>query len=240
MTDTTTKPKIGESGGEISLPNEGLTFSTQWVVPTNFFGLRQFDYHPGFRMSTMPELIPLVLSFLESPDPIVIERMLDRYYITGNTGVLYTPEGMFVQDNPHLLPSERIHMDAEKLKSKLSSHERNSVVFSDDGSVRFTPRNFKRGSQTPLELSTNSGIIALVGDEGNAEKLARVSEHYNSDPCFFASDSAEPSEIRVPSLLARPFGNGPNSGLKERLTFGDNYAHFRGKYSFGVKTVKET
>ncbi|MCX6750506.1 MAG: hypothetical protein NTZ83_03540 [Candidatus Pacearchaeota archaeon] len=37
-----------------------------------------------------------------------------------------------------------------------------------------------------MELSKNTGIIALVSGEENAEKLARASEHYKGNPYFWA------------------------------------------------------
>jgi hypothetical protein len=219
----------------MNLPDVGLRFNAQRVGPFGFHGLRKINYYgKGFRMPTMPELVPLIYASLENKKEYKtakdVKKTLKHNYLTGNTGVLYAPEGMFVQDNPELKDG-RIFMDQKTLQSKLGSHEERKVAFSDDGSVRFTPDNFKIQSQTPLELSTNTGIIALVGGEENAEKLAKASEHYRLKPYFLTFGNADSPITRVATLYNLLFG-----GLGINADFTES---FDSNYSFGVQKIKQ-
>jgi len=235
MTKTITKPSFREvvAVTTMNLDDEGLTFNSQRVGPLNFAGLRNADYSPGFRMPTMPELVPLVYASLENQDYDTAKNIVEnlrRNWLTGNTGILYVPpEGMFVQDNPDLRDG-RISMNQEVLEARLGSHEERGVVFSDDKSARFTPYEFVRGEQSSLTLSENPGVIALVGGEEKAEKLARASEHYKTKSYFWALDKVDSPQIRVAGLLPDSF-NG-------RLSVGAYDGEGCGWSSFGVLNLE--
>ncbi len=191
----------------MDLDDVGLIFNTQRTGPMNFYDLRKADYGDGFRMPTMPELVPLVYASLENQDYAsaknVVETLRQRW-LTGNTGVLCVPEGMYAQDNPNIR-NQKVSMTQKTLQNKLGSHEERGVVFSDDRTVRFTPYNFKRESQSPLDLSRNTGIIALVDGEENAERLAKASEHWKREPYFWALSNVDSPQIRVAALYSYGF-----------------------------------
>lgn len=235
MEETITKPSFREEGNLMVLDDVGLQFNVQRVGPTNFSGLRKADYGLGSRMPTMPEIVSLVYASLESQDYETAKdviKTLRSNWLTGNTGILYVPEGMlYVQDNPELRDN-RVFMGAKTLESTLGSHEESGVIFSDDRSIRFTPYNFKRASQTPLELSTNQGVVALVGGEENAEKIAKASEHYKLDPRFYALSNVKLPEIRVAGLGSGDFDYGLFVGASDGEGFGDGC-------SFGVRESGE-
>jgi len=235
MASTIQKPSFREviAITTISLDDEGLVFNAQRVGPMNFYGLRKADYGRGFRMPTMPELVQLVYASLENQNYDTAKNVVNTlrdHWLTANTGILYVPEGMFVQDNPKLKDGI-ISMSQKSLEKKLSSHEEKRVVFSDDKTIRFTPYNYKRESQTPLELSTNTGIIALVGGEENAEKLARASEHYKLKPYLWALENVSLSQTRVAGLNSSSFGRGLAVDANSGGVFVDSF-------SFGV--LKDT
>ncbi len=226
---TKAKPKFEEVVATMNLPDEGLIFNAQRVGPMNFNRLRNADYGEGFRMLTMPELVPLVYASLENKEYDTAKNViktLRNHWITGDTGILYVPEGMFVQDNPKLKDG-RISMNQKALEKKLGSHEEKGVVFSDDKTIRFTPYNYGRESQTPLELSANTGIIALVAGKENAEKLAKASEHYKKGPCFWALQDVDSPQKRVAVLFSYDF-----AGRLVVLAFDSEVDVVR--YSFGV------
>lgn len=210
MEKSIAKPKFEEvvAVTTMKLPDEGLVFNAQRVGPMNFNRLRNADYGEGFRMPTMPELVPLVYASFENKEYDTAKNViktLRNHWITGDTGILYVPEGMFVQDNPKLKDG-RISMNQKALEKKLGSHEEKGVVFSDDKTIRFTPYNYGRESQTPLELSANTGIIALVAGKENAEKLAKASEHYRLKPYFWALENVGSPQKRVAVLGSGGFG----------------------------------
>jgi hypothetical protein len=230
-----TKPKFEELT-TMTLPDVGLRFNAQKVGPTTFKGLRNANYGKEFRMPTMPELVPLVSASLENKNYDTAKNVIKtirNHGLAGNTGILYVPEGMFAEDIPKTkIGISKIFMNQKVLEKRLGSHEEKGVVFSDDKSVRFTPYNFKRKSQTPLELSTNTGIIALVGGEENAEKLAKASEHYRTKPYFLALESVYIPITKVAGLCSAYFGGwlGVYAGYNE----GDG-----NRCSFGVQKIKQ-
>jgi len=237
MEKTIVKPSFEET---MNLSNVGLRFNPQRVGPMRFNRLRDADYGKGFRMPTMPELVPLVYASLENQEynetaKNVIKILRDSW-ITGNTAVHYFPQGMFVQDNPELKDG-KILMNKKALESKLGSHRERGVMFSDDRSVRFTPYKFtpykfKIGSQSALDLARNPGIIALVGSEENAEKLARASEHYREKPYFRALKNVDSPQTRIVDLFSGDF--------VDRLyvnAYGSEDSDKR--FSFGVQEIKQ-
>ena len=236
MKKTITKPKFEEvvPVTTMNLPDVGLRFNAQRVGPIPFRDLREIDYGKGFRMPTMPEIVLLVYASLENKNYDTakdVVKTLKNNWITGNTGILYVPEGMFVQDNPELKDG-KISMNQKALEKMLGSHMERGVMFSNDKSIRFTPYKFtpykfKRGSQTPLELSINTGVIALVGGEENAEKLTKASEHYRAKPCFYALKNVDSPITRVAGLESNDINDQLN--IDASLVEESDYS-----YSFGV------
>lgn len=231
---TNEKPRFEELT-TMTLPDVGLRFNAQKVGFRNFNNLRQVDYGKGFRMPTIPELVPLIYASLENKKEYKTAKNVVKTLkegITGNTGILYVPEGMFVQDNPELKDG-KILMNQKALESRLGLHKEKGVAFSDDKSIRFTPYNYKRRSQTPLELSINTGIIALVGGEENAEKLAKASNHHRRKPYFRALENVDSSQTRVARLCSDwDFGG---NGL---YVYGDGWIGIN-SFAFGVQRIKQ-
>ena len=230
---TNEKP-IFEKLNIINLPDAGLRFNAQKVGPMNFAGLRNVDYGKGFRMPTMPELVPLIYSSLENKNYNTAKNViktLGDHWITGNTGILYVPKGMFVQDNPEL-KNGKVSMNQKTLERKLGKHEEKGVVFSEDKNIRFVPYGFKRESQTSLDLARNPGIIALTGSEENAEKLAKASEHYKVNPYFWAFNKVKSPQTRIAVLLSGYFGYGLGVDALGSVDVDD-------WFSFGVQKIKQ-
>lgn len=229
-----TKPSFREvvSATTMDLDDVGLSFNAERVGPLDFYGLRDSYYGPGFRMSTMPEIVQLVYSSLENQvykTAKTVKKILNKNWLTGDTGILCTKEGMYVQDHP-LVQGREVVMMEKVLEKMLGSHEEKGVIFSDDKSIRFTPHGFKTGLQTSLELSRNSGVIALVNGEENAEKIAKVSEKFKANPYFWALDSADSEPVAVASLNSSYFC------FRDRISInaeGDGKLYDK-RYSFGV------
>lgn len=174
------------------------------VGPMSFADMRDKAYDGGFRISTMSELVSLVYASFENPEYETAKNVIKIFkneWVPANTGVYYSPKGMFALDNPKMENKKIIPFDYKTLESKLGKHEERGVIFSDDKTLRFTPYNYRKGTQSSLELSKNTGIIALVGGEENAEKLARASEHYQVNPSFWVLSNVDPqNKIRIACL----------------------------------------
>lgn len=211
---------------ETRFPDVGLKFNAQKVGPINFIELRNADYGKESRMPTMPELIPLVCASLENRKYDVRE-ILKRRWLIGNTAVHYFPVGIFVEDNPSIKNRKIVTPTKKELENRLGSHKEKGVVFSDDRSIRFAPHNFKRGSQTSFELPTNTGIIAFVGGEKNAKRLAKASKYLEKGSYFYTLTDFDLPQTRVAGLYLIDSGEilvisavGPEDSKKGGYTFG--------------------
>ena len=231
MKKTIKKPTFKEvvAVTTMELPDANLIFNSQRIGPMNFNGLRQADYGKGFRMPTMSELVPLVYASLENQDYKTAKEVIStlrNHWLTGDTGILYTQKGMYVQDKPKM-ENGRVSMNEKTLEERLGSHEERGVVFSDDKNIRFTPYNYKRESQNALELSKNTGVIALTGSEENAEKIARASGHYKIKPYFWTLFNVDSPQTRVAGLCSGYFDDGLYVDAYGSEDYGD-------RFSFGV------
>ncbi len=199
----------------------------------NFADLRNADYGKGFIMPTMSELAQLICGSLENQkyhSAKNVVKTLKSKLLYGNTGIFYAPEGMYIQDNPNI-KNGRVSMDQKMLERKLGKNEEKGVVFSNDRTIRFTPYNFNTGLQSPLQLAKNTGVMALVGGEENAEKIAKASDNYKVKINFWASKPTDAPETKVAGLGSYCFNE---VGVSARCD--ENYE--AGSYSFGAKETK--
>jgi hypothetical protein len=141
-------------------------------------------YKRDTRMSTMPEFLNLIYAAIKNQDDSenardIIDILRSGREFLVDTGVLFTPEEMYVQDNPMITSevnmyggyTKVIKMDEEG-RQPLTMQEENQVSFSRDGKTRATYYKLKSGKLDLLELSKNPGIAALVGGKENAEKMS--------------------------------------------------------------------
>jgi len=232
------KPRFEEIEGvtTMNLPYAGLKFNAQRVGPRDFYELRDVDYGEGFWMPTIPELAPLIHASLENKRKYETAKhvvmALKNHTLTGNTAIHYFPKGMFVDDPPDIGSMATILTPTLKvLEERLGKHEEKGVMLSDDGRLRFTPDDFKRGPQTSLELSTNKGLIAVTGSGENAEDLARASDHYKKNPRFLVLEGVDHPTTRIVCL---------DSGhLAHKLIINANKWEGYQNHTYGVQGIKK-
>ncbi len=93
-----------------------------------------------------------------------------RNSLSSFTGILYSMEGMFIEDNPKIegaptsIFTSGVVMDLSDLEKRLKDGDPN---------VRYVPYGCKSGYQTPEEFLENPLARVLVGEEG-VEKLAEI------------------------------------------------------------------
>ncbi|MCH7568318.1 MAG: hypothetical protein IIA87_02755 [Nanoarchaeota archaeon] len=212
-TATRTKPSFRETRRVITmdLKDRGLSFNSVGVGPGSFIGLREANYGEGFVMPTIGQMSRLVYAALENSKDYETARevvsTLRNHWLIGNTGILWTPSGMYAQDRPEI-KNDRVYMDESSLKEKLGLCQEGDVVYSDDETVRFTPYGFKVETQSALDLSRNAGIITLFGGEEEADAIAQVSQHYKMNPRFLTFESVDSPKVGVPALYSSGFGGG--------------------------------
>ena len=84
------------------------------------------------------------------------------------------------------------------IENKLGKTQEKGVVYSDDRSIRFTPLGFQLESQSALDLSKNSGIIALVNGEENAERLKEAGLSSFHGSISASHNKSHPKKIEMP------------------------------------------
>ena len=208
--------------------NGELTAVHPFLKGTYFHLARQID-KAGLQRPTMAQTASLVHDAYSNPneDPIhnEIKKIMKKDYFYAFNGLLYTPEGVYVQDNPEFSKEAKsaddLVMNEQNLQSRLSSN---------DPSIRFVPYGFKIEEQTYQELEKNPLVIALAGKEG-AEKLAYIASQHKSKPYLFALENVKKPIKRVAGLDSYWDG--------DRLSIdGDNHGGNAGWCSFGVRSQK--
>ena len=129
-----------------------------------------------------------------SPEIDIMKSNLRHSNLYVFIGSLWTPEGVYVQDDPEII-DERVYMDRDNLREKLETG---------DSSVRFVPKNkIKLKDMASGELAKNEYLIALAGEEG-AEKLARISRRFKEQPYLGGQGGCWPpneGNIQYPSNI---------------------------------------
>lgn len=213
----------------VTVDVDGKVYNAKPVGPATWVGLRSQDYGPNFRQGTFGENFNVEhAAYLnpESEEAQGIIRAANKLWVTGNTGILYTPELIFVEDFPEV-KDKRLYLSKKSLEKRLGSKEAKGVIFSNDGSVRAIPYNFAREWQKKDQIKDNPFSIALTGDEHAPSKLAEICEAIDKPWYIWALDKGTESEIRVPGLVEG--AGGLCLGGDFLGGFGD------GRCSFGVR-----
>ena len=121
-------------------------------------------------------------------------------------------------------------LDVRELEKSLKGgREFNGIRFSEDGRVRFAPKElYVLGEHTPGYLLRDGFIIASFGKDG-AEKIGKVSSKFRYNPKTYGVDVQEGQnpEQRVSALDVDLIGN--------RLGFYGDFDDNRNDYAFGVR-----
>jgi len=158
----------------------------------------------------------------------VRETMKNRWLWVFNRN-LWTDKGVYVfQDLEAKGLSEPLNLN-ELEKSLKGGREFNGIRFSEDGIVRFAPKElYVLGEHTPGYLLRDGFIIASFGKDG-AEKIGKVSSKFRYHPVIDGVDVQEGQnpEQRVSALDVDLIGN--------RLGFYGDFDDNRNDYAFGVR-----
>src|SRR3989344_1701 len=91
------------------------------------------------------------------------------------TGVLYTPKGVYIKDNPDLEFYRWGESDVESFRPIMEESELVNRL-KGDNPVRFVPIGYKTGRITPRELREHPYVTALIGKE-KATRLAELADN---------------------------------------------------------------
>ena len=192
--------KVREGRIELIVEHKGedLTFVYPFVGPSTYLDCLSQLRERNLRGPTLGETVSLLYAAFNSSDKYSeeIKRIMKNNRFFGFTGSLYLPRGegdysngVIILDNPEII-NGRVSMDKKSLVEKLELS---------DSSVRFIPFGYKTGEQTGGELSKNSFILGLVGQEG-AEKLAAISDKHSRGLYVWSFKQVNDELTRVSTL----------------------------------------
>jgi len=158
---------------QLIVPHKGreLTFIYQSKQKGSFINVRNALENQNLSMPTASQITSLVYSAFQEDNKCSKEiiKLMKSNWLWGNSGILWTPKGVYIQDEPSIV-NERVKMSEGELKNNIEKKI-----------VRFVPYGFKIGKQSTLELSKNGFIRALVGEQG-AYKLAEIADKHKRKP----------------------------------------------------------
>ncbi len=186
--------KVRERQTHLIVPHEDteLTFIHQSKQKGNYVDVRNNLESQDLLMPTIAQTVSLIYSAFRGSDNKYsrkIIRLMRSTWLWGSTGILWTPKGVYIQDNPFIVNGE-VAMNESALERNLKK-----------GIIRFVPYGFKLGKQSSLELSKNNFIKTLVGEQG-ADNLAEIADEYKREPYLYAFKEVSQTIQRVASLYS--------------------------------------
>lgn len=175
---------VSEENGICQIELNRFIVNSTLLGPTIWNGLRE-NTRNGFHCATFPETIEILYGLYENKENERVYKLLELLkdkIFCGNTAVLHTAKGMYVQDEPIIDSNKDVlfaDLEERDLEKRLETEE-NGVLYSKDKKIRKVPYNFKTGYLFPKDFSKNSGLIAIVGSEENAEKTIKLLEFSKS------------------------------------------------------------
>lgn len=229
------KPRIKRGQTELIIPHKDnyVTFIYPGEGPNTYRNVFERILERNLRPATGKETASLVYSvycdkdFSNEPEAEEIRNIMrNRWLWTANRN-FFTDKGVYVIPDPEAKGlSEKL--DINELEKMLkNAKEVSGVKFSEDGKVRFAPKDtYKLENNTSEQLAENEFIIANYGKEG-AEQLSEVSNKFPSKPYVYGLyiEEGNNSELRV-SALGDYNGN--------RLYVSGGFDDSRLGHSFGV------
>ena len=192
--------EIKEGKTYLTVPHEEgeLTFQRPAFKRTYGDVAEQID-KAGLKRPNSPETASLVYDAWQNKDgkyESEIIQILRNNFFWEFTGNLYLPKsneeinnGVILEHNPKI-ENGKLIMDKSSLIKRLQEN---------DSNVKFVPFGYKIKSQSSLELSKNSYIIARYGEEG-AEKIAKVADKSLKKPYLWSFKNVDRELIRMSAL----------------------------------------
>ena len=222
------KPEIERGLTKLVIPHEGnyVTFVYSGEGPDSYRNALRRIFEKNLRPATGEETASLFYSifcdekFINKSESKKIRGLL-RNSPTGNwlwvpNINLWTPEGVYVVYDEKGMGQD-YKLDVEELESSLkNAKEIGGVKFSENGKIRFAPKNTyivgqhsyygndkNHGLYSYERFAENGFIIASYGLEG-AKKLEEVTRKFQSDPCIWTID-VDRSEQKNSALFCGPY-----------------------------------
>lgn len=205
-------PKIERAYSRLTIPidEEEISFAVPGFGPNNSISVADEILSKNFKIPSAEQIVSLA-EFVFSKSELFEElelkilrdeiklKMLWVYNIN-----LWTKDDVYIiQDYPKLNQTYDIKSLEEILKK---GSEIKNVRFSDNGKIRFAPKNsYRLGGQTPTSLSNNGYVIASFGIEGTKKLYESTIEN----GCYiYGHDISDNNMIRTEaSSFDRDFNN---------------------------------
>ena len=208
---------------------ENVTFVHPPEGPDTYQEVGKELLNRGLTLPTAEQVVSLVHSAYNSQESEAqeIQRIMkDRYFWIYNRN-LWVPEGVYVVQDPEAIGLNE-QLDREDLERRLQdANEVNGVRFSQDGTLRYAPKEtYNLGKHTQKSLAKDGFIIASFGSKG-AKKVANLSTKFKIKPYVWGVKTPKNPVQRV-SALDSDWSIDRGLGV-DGSSLGDRFG-----YSFGV------
>ena len=209
---------------EVPHRDSTLRFVHQIHEPNTYANVKQSLEQENLRTPTASELVSLLYQVYvedskgKEPEFKEIKKLMDSQWLWAFTGTLFTPQGVYIQDNPDIRGGMP-YMEESNLREKLEQN---------DPAVRFVEPGYSTRDMSPIQLSREPYVKGLVGDEG-ASKLGEIADTFKRKPKLWVLDSVTEPQTRVTAL-----GSDWNIG-RGLVVIGYSHGNNWNGYSFGVQ-----
>lgn len=233
------KPRIVRGRTELVVPHESgeLAFVHPPQGPNNYSTVGKEILARSLNVPTGYQTASLLKGAYDSQEPEFkeVQRIMREGWFWVFNRNLWTPKGVYVAHDGQAigLSQELAHQELAQndLEEMLGNGtELNGIRFSQDGNVRFAPReSYRLGEHTPESLASDGFVVASYGN-GGAKSLAEVASKFRGKPFTYGIDLKEGEES-----LTRVSALGSDRDLGGGLCIdGGNYGYGRGGFAFGV------
>ena len=188
-------PRIVRGRTELIVPHkEGeLAFVHPPEGPDNYQAVGKALLARSLSIPTGEQTTSLLHGAYDSQEPEFVEVqkiMRDSWLWVFNRN-LWTPKGVYVahDDQAAGLSQELAQNDLEEVLR--NGTESNGIRFSQDGNVRFAPKEtYRLGEHTPESLASDGFVVASYGVEGS-KSLAEVASKFRGRPFTYGINVKE-------------------------------------------------
>ncbi|MBU3940592.1 MAG: hypothetical protein KKH88_01555 [Nanoarchaeota archaeon] len=230
MTKQTPRVEIGRIELIVDYEGKDLAFVHPLQGPNDYQTVGKGILARNLTIPTGSQIASLIQGAYSSEEPEFkeVQNIMRNKWLWVFNRNLWTPEGVYVVNDPEVIGMSQ-PLDVDNLRSKLIVEDVYGIRASEDGNIRFAPKDsYRLGEHTKESLTDDSFMIASFGKAG-AEVLADFSTKFRYKPAVWGVDVQE-GQDNVQRVSALNSGRGLNSRL-----YVDGGSHGgRGGCAFGV------
>jgi len=194
--------KVWAPDAELLVPhnNKRISFASPAFGPNNYINVGQEILSKNIKVPTWDYTASLLhpaycnTEVADEPEFKSVRGIMKSDWLWVFNRNLWNKNGVYIfQDLKAIGRSQPLEIN-ELEKMLKGGKEINGIRFSEDGVVRFAPKeSYRLGEHTPESFAKDGFIIASCGQEG-AEKLGEVSTKFKNKPSIYGVETEIPEQ----------------------------------------------